>query len=116
MEFPFERQAANGEPLPGGLDAEDQLLYLSLRNLYAAYRMQTVGRDAASEEKRKLIAGHEKRKRIADSAARRNDHTVAMWSDISQFTTKYRKDRTLENADKLVKAIEGKVHEWHETK
>lgn len=105
----LERSAMNGLPLPDNLSAEDQLLYLSLRNLYAAHRKGIITRDAASEEKRKLIAEHEKRQRKAHSAERRNAHTVAMWNDISQYTTDYRKNRTLENADKLLRAIEGRL-------
>ena len=54
-EFPFERDAMKGEPLPPKLDIADSCLYISLKNLYAMYKKGLISRKDAKEEKKRLI-------------------------------------------------------------
>src|SRR5574344_718464 len=55
MEFAFEKDAMNGQPLPKGLDIADSCLYVALKNLYAMYRNKLISRKDATEEKRRLV-------------------------------------------------------------
>lgn len=114
MTFRHEKQAMNNEPLPDKLSLEEQSLYLSLRSLYISYRLGGISREQGHAEKNKLLAEFEKRKKLADFAQRRNKHTVAMWKAIERIKAAYRKNKSIENADKLVDAIEGKIHRWKE--
>lgn len=112
--FEFEHQAMNNEPLPDGLSMEDQLLYLCLRNLYASFRSRAIAKEQGAEEKGKLLYEHGRRIRLRDLRLKGSKHTAAMWASIGRYTAEYRKERTLENADKLLGAIEGHVHKWEE--
>lgn len=113
-EIPYERAAMNGDPMPDGLSMEDQLLYLSLRNLYASFRSGTISREHGSAEKGKLLYEHGRRVRLHNVSLRGSKHTAAMWGSIAKYTHAYRKDRTVENADKLLEAIQGEVFRWEQ--
>lgn len=100
----WEQAAIRGEEIPDGLSYPDQILYLSLRMLYAQKRSGIIDRDTAVIEKKKLLDGY-----------RVNQFREQMgkeWVDQIKLTevarAEYRKNRTLENADKLVEIIEGR--------
>ena len=101
--FPFEQAAANLEPMPKGLNYFDQSLFLNLRHIYAALRDKTIDWNEAMHEKIELIEAAEhfqykcNMERIFADAI----------SDTQKAREEYRKNRTLENADKLLKAFEG---------
>lgn len=102
--FPYERQAKNGEELPNGLEYPDQVLFVLLRSLYDQLRNGIVDRDTAIREKKKLMKEYEAYKFV--------DQMGKEWVQIIKDTeiarANYRKKRTLENADKLLIAIEGR--------
>ena len=50
----LEKLAASFAEMPDGLNAAEQLLYLSLRQLYAIYRTRKITRDIAKREKTKI--------------------------------------------------------------
>lgn len=108
-ELPFEGAAMRGDPLPDGLCAEDQLMYLSLRNLYLTFYRKSIDRDQASTEKQKLLYEYDKQTRKREFDKKLTAQNVAIHRDIEKFINQYRKDRTIENADKLADAIDGKV-------
>ena len=60
MEFAFEREAMQGEPVPKELDIADSCLYVSLKNLYAMYRNKLISRKDATEEKKRLVYNWER--------------------------------------------------------
>lgn len=55
----IERAAAKGEELGDDLSLPDQLLFLSLRSLYAQWRSKIIDQEKAKSEKRRLLAEHE---------------------------------------------------------
>ena len=55
----LERAAANGQPLPEGLDAPARSLYISLRGLYQQYKEGVLDKDQAKQEKSLLIKDYE---------------------------------------------------------
>jgi len=79
------------------------VLYLSFRMLYAQLRQGVIDRDTAVREKRKLLKEYEGYKFV--------DQMGKEWVDAIKKTemarAAYRKNRTLENADKLLIAIDG---------
>lgn len=89
--------------MPDGLPYPDQILYLSLRMLYDQYKKGIVGRDMAAREKRKLLAEHE----CLKYRERMGEHWVELIKRTDIARCEYRKNRTLENADKLIRAIDG---------
>ena len=59
--FPYEQQAMNGAEMPEKLEYPDQILYLSLRMLYAQLKQGIVDRPTAVREKKKLMQEYEQR-------------------------------------------------------
>ena len=54
----LEVLAANGEEMPEGLDMPDQLLYLTLRELYGNFRSGIVNRERAKREKSRIYVAY----------------------------------------------------------
>lgn len=99
----LERQAKNGQEMPDGLEYPDQIMYLSMSLLYARLKQGVVDRDTAIREKKKL----RKEYQAYQQAEQMGREWVANIRDTETARAEYRKDRTLENADKLLAAIEG---------
>ena len=100
--------------MPDRLPMEDQLLFLALRDLHSSHRRGIISREHGAAEKGKLLYEHGKRARLRDIRLRGSKHTAAMWGSIAKYTHAYRKDRTLENADKMLEGIEGEVFQWEQ--
>ena len=101
--FPYERQAASGDEMPGGLDYPDKLTYLCFRMLYAQLRMGIIDRETAIREKRKIMREYEQYK-YTEQQGKRWVETIRQ-TELARSA--YRKNRTLENADLLLTAIDG---------
>lgn len=104
QELPYERIAMAGGEMPKGMDYPDQILFLQLRLLYDSYKRNLIDRETASKEKVALLRTYEAHK-IVDGMGKE-------WVDQIKRTelarANFRKNRTLENADLLVLAIEGR--------
>lgn len=101
--FPYERQAKDGEEMPNGLEYPDQVLYLCFRMLYAQLRMGIIDRDIAVREKRKLLQEYDQYKFVDEMGKQ----WVQIIKDTETARSEYRKSRTIENADKLLFAVDG---------
>lgn len=101
--LPYEGIAMAGGEMPDGLEYPDQILFLELRMLYDQYGKGLLDRTTAMKEKRKLLETY----RVHQF----NDQMGKEWTQQIRLTevarASYRKERTLENADKLLAAIEG---------
>ena len=102
--LPWEKDAMAGLEMPDSLSYPDQILYISLRMLYAQYFKKIIDRDTATKEKKKLLDEY----RCYQYREEMGNH----WVEIIRLTDlarcDYKKNRTLENADRLVEIIEGK--------
>jgi hypothetical protein len=103
LELPYEKIAMAGGEMPKGLDYPDQILFLELRLLYDSYRRKMIDRDTATREKVELLRVYEAHK-IVDSMGKEWVEQIKR-TELSRAA--YRKDRTLENADKLLLCVEG---------
>lgn len=101
--FPYERQAASGDEMPGGLDYPDKVTYLCFRMLYAQLRMGIIDRETAIREKRKIMREYEHYKFVEQLGEKR----VKLIRETELARSAYIKNRTLENADNLLIAIDG---------
>lgn len=101
--FEWEFDAMAGKPTPDGLDYPERAFYRSLRDLYHQHKNGVISRSTAIKEKLMMIQEYKRQKESWE--------IVQMFSDMIKRTEKargeYRKNRTLENADKLVEAIDG---------
>lgn len=102
--LPWEKDAMAGLEMPDGLAYPDQILYLELRMLYKQYFQKVIDRETATKEKKKLLDEY----RCCQYREEMGNH----WVEIIRLTDlarcDYKKNRTLENADRLVEIIEGK--------
>ena len=103
LELPYEKIAMAGGEMPNGLEYPDQILFLQLRLLYDSYKRKLIDRDTATREKVVLLRTYEAHK-IVDKMGKE-------WVDQIKRTelarAEYRKDKTIENADKLLACVEG---------
>lgn len=105
VEFPaeLERAAMRCDPLPTWLEYPEQVHYLNLRNLYKAYHMGAVTREQAAAEKKQLLDEYRCYKFNRDLERTLVEQVKA----TEAARAAYRKNRTLENADALIMAIDG---------
>lgn len=101
--LPYETKAQHGDEMPNGLDYPDQLMFQALALLYARYRLKIITRERAQQEKKKLLDDY----RVYQFQWEMGDHWVKILKDTEIARAEYRKNRTLENADKLLLAVEG---------
>lgn len=104
--LPWEQQAIRGEGMPTGLEYPDQILFLSLRMLYAQKRAGIIDRETAIFEKKKLLSEYGLYK-FRDEMEKQ---WVQMVKDTEQIRAEYRKNPTVENGMRLIAAIEGGTH------
>lgn len=106
LELPYEKIAMAGGEMPTGMEYPDQILFLELRLLYDSYKRKLIDRDKATQEKAEILRTYEAHK-IVDSMGKE-------WVDQIKRTelarAAYRKDKTIENADKLVACVEGEKY------
>ena len=103
LELPYEKIAMSGGEMPKGMEYPDQILFLELRLLYNSYRQQLIDRETATREKVELLRVYEAHKIV--------DNMGKEWIDQIRRTelarAAYRKNKTIENADKLLLCVEG---------
>lgn len=104
LELPYEKIAMSGGDMPKGLEYPDQILFLELRLLYDSYRRKMIDRDKATQEKVELLRTYEAHK-IVERMGREWVDQIKR-TELARAT--YRKERTLENADRLIECVEGK--------
>ena len=92
-----------GMEMPGGLEVQDQTLFLQLRLLYRSYKNGTISRDVAKSEKEKLLVEYRK-STVANESRKR---WVELIKRTEEARTEYRREKSIENADRLLKSIDG---------
>lgn len=103
----LERAAMNGEPMPEGLSQIDQSYYQGLAFLYARYRGGYVTREAGRAEKKLLQKARDDALRTQRFGERCMDHAVRLWREAEGAANRYARERTLEHADGLYRAVYG---------
>ena len=103
LELPYEKIAMAGGEMPTGMEYPDQILFLELRLLYDSYKRKMIDREKATQEKVELLRTYEAHK-IVDKMGKEWVDQIKR-TELARAT--YRKDKTIENADKLLACIEG---------
>lgn len=107
MTFPYEKEAMNGEPMPKGLSLADQMAYQALSGIYLRYHLNGITREQGAEEKRKLALSYNVAKTKRETELGFSKRFSEIIAKIESAANVYAKDRTLENADRLYKALYG---------
>ena len=103
----YERMAMNGEPMPTDLSLPYQLYYQTLVVLYGRYRRREISKEQAASEKSAARHGANVAFDKLDRAELFSERSAKMTIRIEGAANAYAKNRTLENADKLYKALYG---------
>lgn len=103
LELPYEKIAMAGGEMPNGLEYPDQILFLELRLLYDSYKRKLIDRETATREKVELLSNYEAHK-IVDKMGK---EWVEQIKRTELARAAYRKNKTIENADKLLACVEG---------
>ena len=103
LTFPYERQAMNGEEMPSGITYPDQIAYLSLRSIYHQLQRGVIDRTTAIQEKRLVL--HDRAANLLAEEVLRQSGEIIKATELARAA--YRKERTLENADRMLAAVEG---------
>lgn len=100
----WEKDAMAGLEMPDGLSYPDQILYISLRMLYAQYFKKLIDRETATKEKKKLLDEYK--------VYQFREEMGKEWVEIIRLTelarAECKKNPCNENAMKLIEIIEGK--------
>lgn len=97
----LEDMAIRQDPLPELQSQAQVLLYQSLRNLYWYARQSGVSREQGAMEKQRILDSYRVNKFLEDL----QESTNRMWKQIDIASAEYRKNPSVENADRLMKAI-----------
>ena len=103
LELPYEKIAMAGGEMPKGLEYPDQILFLELRLLYDSYKRKLIDRDTATQEKVELLRTYEAHKIVE----KMGKEWVEQIKRTELARSAYRKEKTIENADKLLACVEG---------
>ena len=109
MVFPYETEAANGEPMPDGLSLVDQCAFYFLQTMYRGLRTGSKDRDQAIKEKGQMTYQYNKEKCIMESRRKMGDFWAETYRQVEAAQNRYRKERTLEAADMLSDVLDGMV-------
>lgn len=101
--FPYERQAMNGDEMPDGLEYPDQIMFLSLRMLYAQLKQGIIDRETAVREKKKLAKEYEQYSFVEQMGK----EWVQAIKETELARAEFRKNPSVENGYKLLNAVEG---------
>ena len=102
-----ERAAMDGAPMPPGPSWREAAEYIALRALYWSYKHNVINRDEASQYKKELIAALNGAEGSYNFERRCWETAGQRYRDTEAAKNTYRKDRTLENADRLVAVLDG---------
>lgn len=105
MELPYERIAMAGGEMPGEMEYPDQILFLQLRILYDSHKKGIIDREAAKSEKSQLLREYEANK-IAENFLKQVTKQIKA-TELARSA--YRKEKTIENADRILACIEGAI-------
>lgn len=105
----MERIAMRGEPMPEGLTQAKQVYFQGLSLLYARFRDGRISREQGSADKGKMLHECRVREGTERAGSRLAEWHAKLRKDIEWAQIAYQKDRTLENADRLSAALDGRL-------
>lgn len=110
MEYIWEQQAKRNDPMPDGLSGAEIKAYQSLSHLAARYKLGAINGENAKRERKEIDRAF-----ASDSgAAAANAWVVGLRKRIEIAHSRYRKERTIEAADRLSDVIDGFIREVDE--
>lgn len=108
-ELPFERAAMRGEPMPDNLDFIDSMMYQGLAALYFRFFQKAITKEQGQAEKKQMMKKYTVERNLKSYEDIMYRWNCSLRKDIEAAQISYRKERTLENADRLSAALDGRL-------
>lgn len=102
--FWWEPMAQRGEEMPSDIPCADKIAYMQLRSLYGQVRNKIITRDRAVSEKKQILQDH----RCYQFQEEMGQEWTAVIQKTELARSEFRKNPTVDNAWKLIDAIEGR--------
>ena len=107
MNFDQISEAAKKGALPKKLSMAEKLCWYEMRDLHWDYRRGTLDREEAKKLKIQYIAELSQNTTKLENGANAHQRLAKMWKDIEAATSAYRKEKTRENADRIIEILYG---------
>lgn len=107
MQFPYEKQAMRGEPMPKDLSLADQMAYQTLASMHSRFRIGAITREQGADEKKTLSYTYNRAVEQREREVNLLKYHAELNTRIEHAANAYAKNRTIENADLLYKALYG---------
>lgn len=98
--------AANGEE-PPSLNVAEALLFCRMRESYRAFRAGEISKEAGAEAKKKAMAEYRENASKLEQGRAAQFRMAQLWADLERYSSDYRKEKSLDTADKLMEAVYG---------
>lgn len=99
--------AAKNEMPESGMTYIDWLLWYMLRDIYNEFSAGMLTKEQGAERKRQAMSIYEKECEHNARTTALYHHVSELWKSVEAAAAAYRKDRTLENADEMMRAVYG---------
>ena len=100
--------SAYNNTLPNGvMRLPERLLYQTVKCISQAYKTAQIDAQTASKQKADAISDYRADKTEYENGQNSMRRMAMLYKDIELATTAYRKNRTLENADKMLEVLYG---------
>ena len=99
--------AAKGVRPKDGLTYYEWLLWYELRDIYSDWKNKTSTEEALKARKQDAVSRYDKLRRIERTHSEDMRRVADLFKAIEAVGIAYRKDRTLENADRLMNVVYG---------
>lgn len=91
---------------PSDMLVYEKLYYERMVRIYELFRKGLMSEEKAVAGTNHALKEYENYARMAEAERQRSMHTAAFFKNIELTASRYRKDRTIENADSLIEAID----------
>lgn len=99
--------ASKGTRPPQALTAYEWLFWYECRDIYQDWRNKTGDPDRLKARKEEAVVRYEKAKREKAEISEAANRVAELFKNIEETATAYRKQRSLENADRLMNVVYG---------
>lgn len=104
----IKNMAVKLKPMPEGLNAAEQLYFVTMRTLSADYHAKRMSAEQARKEG--LLARREFEHNAFDIKLWK--HSAQLWKDIEMKATRFAKEHTIEAADEFFRTVYGLGENW----
>ena len=101
------RRAGQDVDLPDTASAADRALHATVRLLYWQHKAGYLSAEEGKRLKQRAIVRYRDDIKTQEWATQQQLYIAELWKRIENAANKYRKSRTLEDADKLMEALYG---------